>query len=123
MPNRLYRTCGDSTFEDITDQAGVRRYGAVAFVDIDNDGDQISSWRPRQPAAVHQRREGISRRWRTPSFSQTASRVLTSITMADYRDGFVDPYLCLPYFFGAGEDRRDAGAAHARNGPPGVLPQ
>ena len=44
LPNRLYRNRGDSTFEDITDQAGVGVLDDTAqslFVDVDNDGDQI----------------------------------------------------------------------------------
>ena len=45
LPNRLYRNRGDSTFEDITDQAGVGVLDDTAqslFVDVDNDGDQDS---------------------------------------------------------------------------------
>src|SRR4030095_13762107 len=43
LPNRLYRNRGDSTFEDITDQAGVGVLDDTAqslFADVDNDGDQ-----------------------------------------------------------------------------------
>ena len=43
LPNRLFRNRGDSTFEDITDQAGVGVLDDTAqslFVDVDNDGDQ-----------------------------------------------------------------------------------
>jgi len=41
-PNRLYRNRGDSTFEDVTDRAGLAGHGfssAVAAGDYDNDGD------------------------------------------------------------------------------------
>ena len=40
--NRLYRNRGDGTFEDVTDEAGVRQgyWGwAACFADFDNDGD------------------------------------------------------------------------------------
>ena len=43
LPNRLYRNRGDSTFEDITDRAGVAVLDDTAqslFADVDNDGDQ-----------------------------------------------------------------------------------
>ena len=43
LPNRLYRNRGDSTFEDITDAAGVGVLDDTAqslFADVDNDGDQ-----------------------------------------------------------------------------------
>ncbi len=39
--NRLFRNCGDGSFEDVTDKAGVRGYGfnlGVAVGDYDNDG-------------------------------------------------------------------------------------
>jgi hypothetical protein len=40
--NRLYRGLGDGTFEDVTDDAGVRHGGwgwAASFADLDNDAD------------------------------------------------------------------------------------
>ena len=43
LPNRLYRNRGDSTFEDVTEQAGVGVLDDTAqslFADVDNDGDQ-----------------------------------------------------------------------------------
>ena len=43
LPNRPYRNRGDSTFEDITDGAGVGVLDDTAqsiFADVDNDGDQ-----------------------------------------------------------------------------------
>src|SRR5262249_35638864 len=43
LPNRLYRNRGDSTFEDITDKAGVGVLDDTSqslFADVDNDGDQ-----------------------------------------------------------------------------------
>ena len=43
LPNRLYRNRGDSTFEDITEQAGLGVLDDTAqslFADVDNDGDE-----------------------------------------------------------------------------------
>ena len=131
LPNRLYRNRGDSTFEDITDQAGVGVLDDTAqslFADVDNDGDQdLDRGDVDRPAALHQRRQrALHAPCRTPSGSRGRFEgVLTSITMADYdRDGFLDLYLCVySYFFGAGEDKAGTPAPYydARNGPPGVL--
>jgi Tfp pilus assembly protein PilF len=130
LPNRLYRNRGDSTFEDITDQAGVGVLDDTAqslFVDVDNDGDQdlivATSTRP-----LLFTNDGKGHFTLVPDafkFARPLQGVLTSITMADYdRDGFVDLYLCVySYFFGAGEDKAGTPAPYydARNGPPGVL--
>ena len=43
LPNRLYRNRGDSTFDDITDRAGLGVLDDTAsslFADVDNDGDE-----------------------------------------------------------------------------------
>ncbi len=43
LPNRLFRARGDSTFEDVTEKAGLGVLDDTAqslFADIDNDGDQ-----------------------------------------------------------------------------------
>jgi enediyne biosynthesis protein E4 len=53
--NRLYRNRGDGTFEDATDEAGVREgfwgWGAT-FADLDNDGNldlvHVNGWGPQQ---------------------------------------------------------------------------
>ena len=130
LPNRLYRNRGDSTFEDITDKAGVGVLDDTAqslFVDVDNDGDQdLVLATATQPLLFINDGKGHF----TPvpdafKFAHPLQGVLTSITMADYdRDGFLDLYLCVySYFFGAGEDKAGTPAPYydARNGPPGVL--
>ncbi len=130
LPNRLYRNRGDSTFEDITDQAGVGVLDDTAeslFADIDNDGDQdLVLATATQPLLFLNDGKGHF----TPvpdafTFAKPLQGVVTSITMADYdRDGFLDLYLCVySYFFGAGEDKAGTPAPYydARNGPPGVL--
>ena len=130
LPNRLYRNRGDSTFEDITDQAGVGVLDDTAqslFADVDNDGDQdLVVATSTDPLLFIN--DGKGHFTLVPDafrFARPLQGVLTSITMADYdRDGFLDLYLCVySYFFGAGEDKAGTPAPYydARNGPPGVL--
>src|SRR5262245_55721578 len=130
LPNRLFRNRGDSTFEDITDTAGVGVLDDTAqslFADVDNDGDQdlviATSTNP-----LLFLNDGKGHFTLVPDafrFAKPLQGVLTSIAMADYdRDGFVDLYLCVySYFFGAGEEKAGTPAPYydARNGPPGVL--
>jgi Flp pilus assembly protein TadD len=130
LPNRLYRNRGDSTFEDITDKAGVGVLDDTAqslFADVDNDGDQdlVVATSTNPLLFIN---DGKGQFTPVPDafrFARPLQGVLTSITMADYdRDGFLDLYLCVySYFFGAGEDKAGTPAPYydARNGPPGVL--
>ena len=79
LPNRLFRNRGDSTFEDITDEAGVGVLDDTAqslFADVDNDGDQdLDRGDVDRAAAVHQRWQGaLHARFRTPSGSRGRSR-------------------------------------------------
>ena len=101
LPNRLYRNRGDSTFEDITSEAGVAVLDDTAqslFADVDNDGDQdlavaasaglllfVNDGKGRFTLAADAFR-----------LAQPFQGVLTSIAMADYdRDGFLDLYVCV----------------------------
>jgi Flp pilus assembly protein TadD/peroxiredoxin len=130
LPNRLYRARGDSTFEDVTERAGLGVLDDTAqslFADVDNDGDQdlVLATGTRPLLFVN---DGKGRFSHVPDgfrFQRPLQGVLTSISMADYdRDGFLDLYLCVySYFFGAGEDKAGTPAPYydARNGPPGVL--
>ncbi len=130
LPNRLFRARGDSTFEDVTERAGLNVLDDTAqslFADVDNDGDQdlVLSTGTRPLLFVN---DGKGRFSHVPDafrFARPLQGVLTSIAMADYdRDGFLDLYLCVySYFFGAGEDKAGTPAPYydARNGPPGVL--
>jgi Tfp pilus assembly protein PilF/peroxiredoxin len=130
LPNRLYRNRGDSTFEDITDKAGVGVLDDTAqsvFADVDNDGDQDLVLATATLPLLFGN-DGKGRFTPVPDafkFAQPMQGVLTSISMADYdRDGFLDLYLCVySYFFGAGEDKAGTPAPYydARNGPPAVL--
>jgi Tfp pilus assembly protein PilF/peroxiredoxin len=130
LPNRLYRARGDSTFEDVTERAGLGVLDDTAqslFADVDNDGDQdlVLATGTRPLLFIN---AGTGRFSNTPDafrFKRPLQGVLTSISMADYdRDGFLDLYVCVySYFFGAGEDKAGTPAPYydARNGPPGVL--
>jgi tetratricopeptide (TPR) repeat protein len=130
LPNRLYRNRGDSTFEDITDKAGVGVLDDTAqaiFADVDNDGDQdlVLATALKPLLFLNDGKGHFTLVPDAFQFVRPLQGVLTSITMADYdRDGFVDLYLCVySYFFGAGEDKAGTPAPYydARNGPPGIL--
>ena len=130
LPNRLYRARGDSTFEDVTERAGLAVLDDTAqslFVDVDNDGDQdlVLATATRPLLFVNDGTGRYSRVADPFRSRRTLQGVLTSIAMADYdRDGFLDLYLCVySYFFGAGEDKAGTPAPYydARNGPPGML--
>jgi Flp pilus assembly protein TadD len=130
LPNRLYRNRGDSTFDDITSDAGVAVLDDTAqslFADVDNDGDQdlVVAASTGMLLFVN---DGKGRFTLAPDAFRLArpfQGVLTSIAMADYdRDGFLDLYVCVySYLFGAGEDKAGTPAPYhdARNGPPSVL--
>ncbi len=130
LPNRLYRARGDSTFEDVTDRAGLNVLDDTAqslFADVDNDGDQdlVLATGTTPLLFVNDGKGRFSNLPDAFRFQRPLQGVLTSIAMADYdRDGFLDLYLCVySYFFGAGEDKAGTPAPYydARNGPPGVL--
>jgi Tfp pilus assembly protein PilF len=130
LPNRLFRARGDSTFEDVTERAGLNVLDDTAqslFADVDNDSDQdlVLSTGTRPLLFVNDGKGRFSHVPEAFRFAQPLQGVLTSIAMADYdRDGFLDLYLCVySYFFGAGEDKAGTPAPYhdARNGPPGVL--
>ncbi len=130
LPNRLFRARGDSTFEDVTDRAGLGVLDDTAqslFADIDNDGDQdlVLATGTRPLLFANDGKGRFANVADAFHFRRPLQGVLTSISMADYdRDGFLDLYLCVySYFFGAGEDKAGTPAPYydARNGPPGVL--
>jgi len=130
LPNRLYRNRGDSTFEDITDRAGVGVLDDTAqalFADVDNDGDQdlVVATSTKPLLFINDGKGHFTLVPDAFQFARPLQGVLTSISMADYdRDGYLDLYLCVySYFFGAGEDKAGTPAPYyeARNGPPAVL--
>jgi Flp pilus assembly protein TadD len=130
LPNRLYRNRGDSTFEDITSDAGVAVLDDTAqslFADVDNDGDQdlIVATSTGLLLFVNDGKGHFTLAPDAFRLAQPFQGVLTSMAMADYdRDGFLDLYVCVySYLFGAGEDKAGTPAPYhdARNGPPSVL--
>ncbi|HET9834492.1 MAG TPA: FG-GAP-like repeat-containing protein [Vicinamibacterales bacterium] len=130
LPNRLYRNRGDSTFEDITYDAGVAVLDDTAqslFADVDNDGDQdlVIATSTSLLLFINDGKGHFTPVQNAFRFARPLQGVLTSITMADYdRDGFLDLYVCVySYFFRAGEDKAGTPAPYydARNGPPAVL--
>ena len=130
LPNRLYRNRGDSTFEDITGDAGLAVLDDTAqslFADVDNDGDQdlLVSTSTGLLLFVNDGKGRFTLAADAFRLAAPFQGVLTSIAMADYdRDGFLDLYVCVySYLFGAGEDKAGTPAPYhdARNGPPGVL--
>jgi len=130
LPNRLYRNRGDSTFEDITSDAGVAVLDDTAqslFADVDNDADQdlVVATSTGLLLFVNDGKGRFSPAPDAFRLTQPFQGVLTSIAMADYdRDGFLDLYVCVySYLFGAGEDKAGTPAPYhdARNGPPSVL--
>ena len=130
LPNRLYRNRGDSTFEDMTYEAGVAVLDDTAqslFADIDNDGDQdlVVATSTSLLLFINDGKGHFTPVHDAFRFARPLQVVLTSITMADYdRDGFLDLYVCVySYFFGAGGEKAGTPAPYydARNGPPGVL--
>jgi Tfp pilus assembly protein PilF len=130
LPNRLYRARGDSTFEDVTERAGLGVLDDTAaslFADVDNDGDEdlVVATGTKPLLFVN---DGTGRFSAVPDafgFQRPLQGALTSMAMADYdRDGFLDLYLCVySYFYGAGEDKAGTPTPYyeARNGPPGIL--
>jgi Flp pilus assembly protein TadD/peroxiredoxin len=130
LPNRLYRARGDSTFEDVTERAGVGVLDDTAqslFADVDNDGDEdlILATGTRPLLFLNDGTGHFSPVADAFRFQQPLQGTLTSIAMADYdRDGFLDLYLCVyAYFYGASEDKAGTPMPYynARSGPPGVL--
>ena len=130
LPNRLYRARGDSTFEDVTERAGLGVLDDTAaslFADVDNDGDEdLVLVTAAQPLLFLN--DGHGRFTRVPDafrFERPLAGSLMSMAMADYdRDGFLDLYLCVySYSYGAGEDKLGTPMPYhdARSGPPAVL--
>jgi Tfp pilus assembly protein PilF len=130
LPNRLLRNRGDSTFEDITESAGVGVLDDTSqalFADVDNDGDQdlILATAAGPMLFLNDGHGHFTHAKDAFRLDRPLQGVLTSMTMADYdRDGFLDLYLCVySYLYGAGEDKAGTPMPYydARNGPPAVL--
>ncbi len=101
LPNRLYRSRGDSTFEDITETSGLGVLDDTAqslFADIDNDGDQdlVLATATAPLLFINDGKAHFAPARDAFRFAGPLQGVLTSMSMADYdRDGFLDLYLCV----------------------------
>jgi Flp pilus assembly protein TadD/peroxiredoxin len=130
LPNRLYRSRGDGTFEDATEKAGLAVLDDTSqslFADVDNDDDQDLVLSTSSGPVLFSN-EGTGRFTRVPEafrFEKGLQGSPMSIAMADYdRDGFLDLYLCVySFYYGAGEDKAGTPMPYydARNGPPSAL--
>ena len=128
LPNRLYRNCGDGTFEDVTDAAGVGLLDGSAcalFADFENRGHQdllvVCGSGP-----LLFRNQGNGRFLLKPDafrFANPPTGTFTHAATADYDgDGRLDVYFCLySYYPGLDQYHYPVPYFDARNGPPNFL--
>jgi FimV-like protein len=128
LPNRLFRNRGDSTFEDITDGAGVgvlENTACALFADIDNDGRQdLIVVRTTGPLLFLNQGGGKFRlKPNAFQFATPPQGSFTGAAIADYdRDGWLDIYFCLyAYYQGSDQYRYPMPYFDAENGPPNFL--
>src|SRR5215472_6584067 len=128
LPNRLYRNCGDGTFEDVTESAGVGVLDGTAcslFADFDNRGHQdllvVCASGP-----LLFRNQGNGKFLLQPDafrFANPPTGTFTHAAIADYDgDGRLDVYFCLyTYYLGLDQYHYPVPYFDARNGPPNFL--
>ena len=128
LPNRLYRNCGDGTFEDVTDSAGVGVLDGTAcslFADFENRGHQdllvVCASGP-----LLFRNQGNGKFLLQPDafrFANPPTGTFTHAAIADYDgDGRLDVYFCLyTYYLGLDQYHYPVPYFDARNGPPNFL--
>lgn len=128
LPNRLYRNCGDGTFDDVTEAAGVGILDATPcalFADILNRGRQdLLVVTVTEPLLFLNQGDGTFKlRPNAFGFQQSPKGTFTGASFGDYdRDGKLDVYLCLySYYEGLGEYRYPAPYYDAQNGPANFL--
>jgi Flp pilus assembly protein TadD/peroxiredoxin len=128
LPNRLYRNCGDGTFEDVTDRAGVGVLDGTAcalFADFENRGRQdLLVVCARGPLLF--RNQGNGKFLFKPDafrFANPPTGTFTHAAAADYDgDGRLDVYFCLySYYLGLDQYRYPVPYFDARNGPANFL--
>jgi Flp pilus assembly protein TadD/peroxiredoxin len=130
LPNRLYRSRGDGTFEDATERAGLGVLDDTSqslFADVDNDGDQDLVLNLSAGPTLFAN-DGQGRFTYVPGafrYQEALRGTPMSMAMADYdKDGFLDLYLCVySFYYGAGEGKAGTPMPYhdAQNGPPSVL--
>ncbi|HEX3660454.1 MAG TPA: FG-GAP-like repeat-containing protein [Acidobacteriaceae bacterium] len=128
LPNRLYRNCGDGTFEDVTERAGVGVLDNTAcalFVDFDNRGwqDLLVVCGTGPLLFVNQGDGTFSLRRDAFQFARPPQGTFTHAAVADYDgDGRLDIHLCLyMYYLGLDQYHYPIPYYDARNGPPNCL--
>lgn len=128
LPNRLYRNCGDGTFEDVSASAGVDVLDGTAcalFADFENRGLQdllvVCASGP-----LLFRNQGNGKFLPKPDafrFANPPTGTFTHAAVADYDgDGRLDVYFCLyTYYLGLDQYHYPVPYFDARNGPPNFL--
>ncbi len=128
LPNRLYRSRGDGTFEDITATSGVgilENTACALFADVDNDGRQdLIVVRTNGPLLFLN--EGGGKFRQKPhafQFATPPQGTFTGAALADYdRDGWLDIYFCLyAYYQGTDQYKYPLPYYDAQNGPPNLM--
>jgi tetratricopeptide (TPR) repeat protein/peroxiredoxin len=128
LPNRLYRSQGDGTFEDITESSGVgvlENTACALFVDVDNDGRQdLIVVRATGPMLFLNQGGGkFLQKADAFQFANPPQGTFTGAAVADYdRDGWLDIYFCLyVYYQGTDQYKYPSPYYDAENGPPNFL--
>ncbi len=128
LPNRLYRNCGDGTFEDITEASGLgilENTACALFADFDNSGRQdVVIVRANGPLLFTNEGDGKFRE--KPGafqFANAPQGTFTGAAVADYdRDGWLDVYFCLyVYYQGTDQYKYPVPYHDAENGPPNFM--
>ena len=128
LPNRLYRNCGDGTFEDVTDRAGVGVLDGTAcalFADFENRGHQDLLVVCASGPLLFQN-QGNGKFLLKPDafrFANPPTGTFTHAAAADYDgDGRLDVYFCsYNYYLGLDQYHYPVPYFDARNGPPNFL--
>jgi len=128
LPNRLYRNCGDGTFEDVTEKAGVGvldNSACALFADFDNRGRQdLLVVCGTGPLLFQNQGDGTFQIKRDAfKFAHPPQGTFTHAAVADYdRDGRLDIYFCMyMYYLGLDQYHYPIPYYDARNGPPNCL--
>ena len=128
LPNRLYRNCGDGTFADVTEQAGVAVLDGTScalFADLTNTGRQdLIVVRNSGPLLFANRGDGtFELKPDAFQFARPLQGSFTGASVADYdRDGLVDIYFCTySVYQGLSQYAYPNPYYDAQNGPPNFL--
>ena len=128
LPNRLYRNCGDGTFEDITEASGLgilENTACALFADFNNNGRQdVVVVRANGPLLFVN--EGNGKFRHKPDafqFANPPQGTFTGAAVADYdRDGWLDIYFCVYiYYQGTDQYKYPVPYHDAENGPPNFM--